>query len=356
MKTDSRSDKPEVAFLLGCERCGSTWLANVIDAHPDAELYMEPFADYAGLFPGIPERFVHVSSGREDLSQTVRRHYRTLPDSKYPLLYRRGRPLRLKDMDDKLVRLFEWSSRLLHRRTPLSVLRYRLLQLHTQETPLDCQARKARRSKLLVTKELRLNFKVRLLCDAFPGARFLVLLRDPVAQLASVLRLMTQDRLGELRRALGSFDRLLAAQDQLRPLADALPSRTTGETTSPCALARWWYASYTVLLRDLEEAGAPHQVLYHDKLARTPAESTVILFAFLGLKLEPSVERYLQWSTSGTSPENSFVGTQRRLVDIRSAGANVVQPGLLDAVATTHDALSSADMLHPALQRFRPNV
>jgi hypothetical protein len=45
--------KPLKIFILGCGG-GSTWVSNILDAHPSVDFYMEPFADYAGIF-GFPE-------------------------------------------------------------------------------------------------------------------------------------------------------------------------------------------------------------------------------------------------------------------------------------------------------------
>lgn len=54
-------------LILGCERSGSTWLANIFDSHPRVNLFMEPFAQYAGLFPGFPDRNVYLEAGNAKL-------------------------------------------------------------------------------------------------------------------------------------------------------------------------------------------------------------------------------------------------------------------------------------------------
>ena len=69
-------------FLLGCERSGSTWLANIFDAHPDVELWMEPFADYAELFPAVPDRNAWLGQATPALEVAIRQGYARLPGLK----------------------------------------------------------------------------------------------------------------------------------------------------------------------------------------------------------------------------------------------------------------------------------
>ena len=44
-----------IVFILGCQRSGTTWLANIFDSSPDTLLFMEPFSVPYGIFPDFPE-------------------------------------------------------------------------------------------------------------------------------------------------------------------------------------------------------------------------------------------------------------------------------------------------------------
>ena len=50
------SYSPEsLIFVLGCQRSGTTWLANILDSSPDILLFMEPFSIPFNIFPEFPE-------------------------------------------------------------------------------------------------------------------------------------------------------------------------------------------------------------------------------------------------------------------------------------------------------------
>jgi hypothetical protein len=335
-------------FLLGCERSGSTWLANIFDAHPDVELVMEPFADYTRLFPGIPDRNTHAGEPSRSQCAAVREGYEQLASIKYPLLYRPGRPVWLRRAEQCAVAALRRPSRRLLGRVPPFQDRYQLLQLNSLATPVARMTRKNRLPGARVTKELRLNFKVPLLCAAFSEPRFIVVLRNPSAQIASILGWMERGQLGELGRALGTFSSQMAGQARFAPLVRALGSPGSHDEIEK-QLAVWWALNYSVLLEDLERCGADYQLARHERLAQHASGEVARLIGFAGLTPDPAVDRYVAWSTHTDPRGNSATETVRRSAEFSSEAIRNAPERVTTAVKRVLDRLGRAQLLHEQL-------
>ncbi len=95
-------DQSSYVFILGCERSGSTWLSNIIDANPDVEFFMEPFATQIDIFPGFPERNFYLENCRDNLLEFLKGEYEKLPQMKY-LFYKRGNHFYIRILDSLAV-------------------------------------------------------------------------------------------------------------------------------------------------------------------------------------------------------------------------------------------------------------
>lgn len=335
-------------FLLGAERCGSTWVANILDAHPDVELWMEPFADYAGLFPAVPGRNVWLGEATPELEAAIREGFAALPGLKYPLFHRRGGSPRLQRAEQALLRTVQrWLRQGLHL-NPRALARYELLQLNAIETPVGRLTRKRPAPLVEVTKELRLNFKAGLLRDCFPRARFVVVLRHPGAQVASILSWMGRGRLGELARALEAFGARLRGQDRLAPFERALTDLPAARTLEGTLVA-WWGVSYSVLLGDLGARGAYHRVLRHERLCDATSDEVAALLAFVGLPADPAVDRYVDWSSATNPKGGSPTETVRHSAESSRAAIRSVSEPVREACATVLLRLRDAGLLHAEL-------
>jgi hypothetical protein len=335
-------------FLLGCERSGSTWLANIFDAHPDVELIMEPFADYARLFPAIPDRNSHVCAATRGHREELEAGYAQLTASKYPLLYRPGRPLWLRRAEQHAASAMRRASQRAFGRATLAQDRYQLLQINSTATPWSRLSRKQRRPAARITKELRLNFKAPLLHAAFPGSRFVVIIRHPGAQIASILRWMQRGHLKELGRALETFDARIAEQDRFATLAEACGGLAAGQTVEQ-RLARWWALNYTVLLEDLDRCGASYRVTRHDRLAEDPPAESARLLDFAGLDPSAAVDRYVAWSSHTAPRRFAPTETVRRSAESSAEAIHNVPTRVTKALACVAERLARAKLLHEQL-------
>lgn len=314
-----------IAFLLGCERSGSTWLANILDAHEGVELVMEPFAPYAKLFPGFPGRHERVTTSTPALEITVRDGLRACIPAKYPLFYRPGCDTRWKSADAALIRFAHRAGHALTRKSPMACRRWELLNLNQSEIPSDLQVRKIWPPVQFVVKELRLNLNVALMKGAFPAARYVVIVRNPAAQLTSIRRWLDQGRLRELAGALKTLPADMASS------ADLAPFRAWVNSGNPeDQLIGWWFLNYQMLLTDLRRLGLPFLFMRHEDLAAEPVVHTDALLSFLGLASSPSVANYVTRSSASEQKSQSPVDTFRKSADhsratIRGADRSIVE-------------------------------
>jgi len=296
-------------FVLGSERSGSTWLANILDAHPDVELLMEPFAARARLFPGFPEREVPVDEAETGLTELLQRGAAGVSVHKYPLLYRPGRSRMLRVLDTKLAGAARTLALCLRRPTPLWLRRMDLLRLNSAAIPVDQLPIKSAAPSVLAVKELRLNFKVGLLAAAFPEARVIAIVRGPVAQIASIERLIDRGRLRELAAALPRVIETVAAHPRFARYAGLTALVDPRDLTS--TLAIWWLVSNQTLLTDLRGSELDHLVVRHEDLCEEPERGAEALLRFAGLTPNRSVTRFVRWSSSGGATTTSPVDTRR---------------------------------------------
>lgn len=300
-------------FILGVERSGSTWLANIVDAHPESQLYMEPFAPRIEMFPDFPDRLMYLGETNRYLRKHVQEGFEHLKRHKYPRFHRRGES-RLKRFLVYRV-LFPVSefttlgAQVLGFERPLAHLRFKNLNKNRIENPELNRLSETAEASLVAVKELRLNFKVGVIADLWPKSRTLIIVRNPLSQIASILRLLKKGMLHDLRSAVhavvehtrggrrfDSYEDALAALD-----ADNLVHRVTA----------YWFLNYATLLEDLARHDLAYCLVRHETLCRAPQEQRQTVLGFLGLPDDPQTERYVQWSTHSTNQVDSVMDTQR---------------------------------------------
>lgn len=345
----TRADRlPSRTFLLGTERSGSTWLANIFDAHPTVLLLMEPFFPPAKLFPAVPARDVYVSDATPALVDAVWSSWADLERSKHSLLAQPETPVHLQIVDEKIYDFFSRLAPRLGMRPSPRLLRQYHLSLHQAPIPVARRTRKRGGHLTEVVKELRLNFKVPLLARAFPGSRYLVTLRHPGAQIASVCRMMATGRLGELRGSLTGLAAQILTSEPLAAYRDA--ARQVGSLQEQLAL--WWLVNNDVLLRDLTDAGCEHKVVTHEAMSRAPLKEVEKLFTFCGLPMTREVEEFVAWSSTTRGDPAAPVDTRRESADYSRATIDAVPFDVRDAFDRVLNLVQNTTSLHPTLSDY----
>jgi len=297
-------------FIVGCERSGSTWIANILDSHPDVEFFMEPFADYVEIFRGLPERNIYIPSGNVQLRAIVENGVRGLAAMKYSLLYNRNRPVVLKFLDRVLLWQYRFLCRSLRMRPALRASRHGLLNLNTAAIPVRRHFRKNRNSSTWVIKDLRLPFKIGLLSQVFPNAKYVISIRDPGAQIMSILNLFKRGSLVELKKALPSFIKCIQDNDRFRKYRE-LCTHFDWENDVETMLAIWWLINYNTLLEDLSGFGLEHMMVRHEVISENPNETVQDVLRFCGLDMDTQVESYVCQSSTSNQCVASPVDTYR---------------------------------------------
>ena len=329
-----------LSFLLGCERSGSTWLANILDAHAGVELLMEPFAPYASLFPGFPHRNVHVTESSPVLEQQVREGLRSALPIKYSLSYRPGRPVRLRSIDATVTSAFHRLHRRVRGTSPMPALRWELLNLNHSEIPAQLRVRKEWPPAHVVVKELRLNLKVPVLRGAFPDTRYVVIVRNPAAQLTSVRRWLEQGRLRELASALKTLANDVRQDPGLERYRSWL-----GDGGRDDLLVVWWFLNYETALADLRRTNARVLLLRHEDIAAEPVGGADALLSFLGLPPSDSVARYVRTSSDAEPRSTSPVDTFRKSAEHSLATIRGADPALVDRLRRVANELPCSEEL-----------
>lgn len=300
-------------LILGVERSGSTWLANILDAHPESQLFMEPFAPRMELFPDFPDRLIY----REDLNSHLLKHLREglaeMERYKYSLFHRRGGSRIRRELVYRfLYPLSDVTTRGVRKlgfEMPLRHLRFKNLNKNRIENPSMNRLSEVASPSLAVVKELRLNFKVGLIRALWPEAKVLVIIRNPLSQIASILRLVEQGKLHDLRAALYTFiehaREWTRAKKYRRALEGLDEDRLVHQATA------YWFLNYGTLLEDLDRFGVPYRVVRHESLSQAPDRERREIFDFAGLHDEQQSREYVFQSSRASNQRTSVMDTKR---------------------------------------------
>ncbi|MEF8795089.1 MAG: sulfotransferase [Salinivenus sp.] len=300
-------------IILGVERSGSTWLANIIDAHPKSQLYMEPFAPRMELFPDFPDRLVYLRGLNQMLTEHIERGLNELGGAKYSLCHRRGKSrLRREFVYRALYPLQDLATRGIQKlgfAAPLRHLRFKNLNKNRIENPYLNRLPKTATPSLVVFKELRLNFKVGMIRSLWPDAQVLVVIRNPLSQIASILRLINNGKLHDLRSALCVFIQHVREgrrfEKYRRGLSALNEDRLDQQATA------YWFLMYGTLLEDLDRNGVSYRIVRHERLSQAPDQERRKILDFVGLREEPQTREYVLRSSRGSNQRSSAMDTTR---------------------------------------------
>lgn len=294
----------EPIFLLGTERSGTTWLANIFDTSPETLLFMEPFAPDYHIFPEFPDAtyFLEHSSPflqgllKDKLPERLLKYKHLLNDSSLtaPRWF-------------QLERSIVSSTKRLSRFMPF-ILRERfrkfeLLNLNRFESAFPVPL-KHNNPPVWVIKELRLAGKIPILLDAFPNASFVVIIRHPAATIHSMLNWFQKGRLGELRQDMHTFLERIEVQNVADSYRDLIDKARQGDLV--CRLALYWRMSYEVMCGQLHDLPRAH-ILPYEKLSVEPLSTTKEIFSQVGLEWSQALEEYVLHSTSESAGKGSSV-------------------------------------------------
>jgi len=296
---------PRILFLLGLQRCGSTWVSNIFDSSPDSLCFMEPFSRDQGIFRALPDAPLFLEEGLPLLQERF-------ADCFLPNLLNAKRIFSPRGLTSPAFFAMEKRLSLLLASLPWVRLQNRLqVARHINFNRFDPSAplvRKKKRPLIALIKELRLYGKIPLLRQWFPTAKIICLLRHPCAQVESILRWLREGRLVELHRDLLVVTESLRAQ-RIGLGYEEILEKCRGENLAKRA-ALLWRVAYEAMERQLA-LDAEARIFLHEEFSIHPEETTQRAFAFAGIDFSQSTRRYLGKSSKADSRHGGVTNTRR---------------------------------------------
>ncbi len=297
-----------LVFILGSQRSGTTWLANIFDTNPETLLFMEPFAPAYGIFPEFPGASCFLESPSPYLDHLLRVEMPTRLLRYKSLLFRRSM------IDPAWFRLERWiartvtsRSRLVPNRLRKYTLKFELLNLNRMEDSYPLYP-KTIQPPFWVIKELRFSGKIPILRHSFPQAYFIVIVRHPCATVHSIMNWFERGGLGELRRDIETYLEKMEVQAASKPYKNLIARCRNGSLAHKIAL--YWRISYETMFRQLETYSSFQFVVY-EQLALQPKEMAVQIFRQMGIPWSYSIDEYLSYSTKAQPQDAGPVTTVR---------------------------------------------
>jgi len=334
-------------FILGTQRSGTTWIANIFDSHPDCLHFYEPFAPAYGLFPYLPHEFEWVEPPALWLRERLRADFPRLID-KRSRLFDPVRATRSQFMLE--AALMRFIARIAHKSHTKRHFRFadQFNLIHLNRLGQDPPAWFAKNPEPshMAVKEVRAYFKVLLLADAFPRARFIHVMRHPAAVVNSMQRYLERGKLVEIRAHISGFADAIAAQDRFRGYTDLLDVVRHGGRNDQLA-AYWRIANESLVEQFAMLDPARVRALVYEELATDPIERTRELLAWCGLEMPATVEDYVRGSSTSRSDRRTELDTNRVSATYYKDWVGRTPAGVLAAVERV-----CADS--PLMRRFEP--
>lgn len=253
-------------FIVGIERSASTWVSNLIDSHPDTEVFMEPMSIFTTRFTQWPDRFKKIANP-DERAKYFRRELQILKERKRWLLTQVSDQSIVWNIDLTLAEF-------LVRKKIASDLIIDFYELNFHRKNSYQYIPKSEMPRLDVVKSLRLNFNPDLILQIDPSAKLIITLRDMASNLRSILKQFERGHLSELRELLneryGNVD----------------------EAT----VFDYWRESYNSLFHYVDNSSLPYFVFDHTKMLLNPNQVIKDLLDFIGLQKAESVINYLEAS------------------------------------------------------------
>jgi hypothetical protein len=300
---------PGLVFILGTQRSGTTWLANIFDSHPDVLHFYEPFAPAYGIFPYFPDEFVYLEPPATRLAARLRHDLPRLVERRSRLFDPVHASRRQFQFEAWLMGGIETWTRRTRLDAPAFATQFNLLHLNRLGQQPVAYFPKSDHIRVNAVKEVRLYFKLPFLAETFPEARFIHVVRHPAAVVNSMVNFLQRGRLVEIRDHIDDFADAIAAQprfDAYRPLVDRIRGGTLPEK-----LAAYWRIANETLAADAAALGGRSLHLVYEDLAMDPLSRVGSTFRWCGLSMPAATESYVRESSTSRSERKTVLDTNR---------------------------------------------
>jgi hypothetical protein len=298
-----------LVFILGTQRSGTTWLANIFDSHPECLHFYEPFAPAYGIFPYFPDEFIYLEPPAGRIAARLKHDLPRLVERRSRLFDPVHSTERQFQFEAWLMGELEVWGRRARVGAPAFASQFNLLHLNRIGQQPVAYFHKSDHIRVNAIKEVRLYFKVPFLADTFPEARFIHVVRHPAAVVNSMVNFLKRGRLVEIRDHINDFADTIAAQprfEEYRPLLDRIRHGTLPEK-----LAAYWRVANETLSRDAAALGERTLPIVYEELASDPLSRVHVMFRWCGLAMAPETDAYVRGSSTSRSERKTVLDTNR---------------------------------------------
>jgi len=298
-----------LVFILGTQRSGTTWLANIFDSHPDCLHFYEPFAPAYGIFPYFPDEFVYLEPPAQRIAARLRHDLPRLVERRSRLFDPVHATRRQFQFEAWLMGELEMWGRRTRVGAPAFASQFNLLHLNRIGQEPVVYFHKSDHIRVKAIKEVRLYFKVPFLADTFPEARFIHVVRHPAAVVNSMMNFLARGRLVEIRDHINDLAQTVSAQprfESYRPLMERIRGGTLPEK-----LAAYWRVANETLATDAALLGERSLHIVYEDVATDPLSRVSSMFRWCGLAMAPETEAYVRDSSTSRSERKTVLDTNR---------------------------------------------
>jgi hypothetical protein len=298
-----------LVFILGTQRSGTTWLANIFDSHPDCLHFYEPFAPAYGIFPYFPDEFVYMEPPANRIAARLKHDLPRLVERRSRLFDPVHATERQFQFEAWLMGGLETWGRRARIGAPAFASQFNLLHLNRIGQQPVAYFPKSHHIRVNAIKEVRLYFKLPFLADTFPDARFIHVVRHPAAVVNSMVSFLQRGRLVEIRDHIDDFAGTVAAQPRFEEYKPLLERIRRG--TLPEKLAAYWRVANETLARDAAALGERTLPVVYEELATDPLSRVDRMFRWCGLAMAPETDAYVRGSSTSRSERKTVLDTNR---------------------------------------------
>jgi hypothetical protein len=281
----------QCALVLGLARSGTTWVAKVLDSHPDVTYVHEPdvLPGFTAMLP-TPAAHGNADAAREAALYRALRHMdRVNQAGSWPVFRKRGEPLVRHACRQAAVFATRGASR-----------RFGNMRLRG---PARAPGDVGDGSGLLLWKSVQLLGRVAHLAESMPRLRIVCVIRHPCAVIASRRRGVRQREMAPLASRL-----LLADLEAGARVFPSLAGRVDVNSVAELEAFRWAYLNSVAVDAGAGPFGDRVRIVRHEDLLAGSVEGFRSLTEYLGLDWSATQTRFLRHSAQ---PGGRFYGLRR---------------------------------------------
>lgn len=300
-------------FIAGIERSASTWVSNLLESHPDTEVFMEPLSVFTTRFQKWPNRFEVIDDPDEKASY-FRSELSVLKGRKRWLLTRLSEQSAAWNIDLTLAEFLVRKNLASDHLTDFFELNFHRKDSYQWFPKSDS-------GRVDVVKTLRMNFNPLLFERIDPASKVIITVRDMASNVRSILKQMEQGNLSELETV----------------LAEKYGSVNVN------TVFRYWRDSYNSLFSYTDSAATEIYIFDHTEMLFNPEKIVHELMEFTGLKKSRSVQSYLEASNRSGQGIHNTNRSHSKLLNQIEQDKEYIYPRIDESLLSTD--------LHPQLEK-----